>query len=194
MASGKTLQSTIEISGVLSPSLQAAINNAVKRLEEMSEETLKNVGAAEKLSAEIGTQETVLKSLQKGYADYIVSGQESSEEAQRLADKIQEVSENLDNNRETLRAAEKAATSLTHSQVDTADAYTKLERKINSQQDELKALRREYTNVVLEQGESSDEARRLESRISDLSGELNENEQKLKAAERAADAFGAAGR
>ena len=190
MASGKTLQSTIEISGVLSPSLQAAIKNAVGKLEEMSKETLASAGAAEKLTAEIGTQESVLKSLQKGYADYIVSGQESSDEAQTLADKIQELSGELDDNRETLRAAEKAAKSLTDTQADTADAYTKLEREINSQQSELSALRREYANVVLEQGESSDEAQQLASRISDLSGELNQNKQKLSEAERAADAFG----
>ena len=190
MAPGKTLQSTIEISGVLSPSLQAAINNAVNKLEDMSEETLNAMGAAEKLNAEIGAQESVLKSLQKGYADYIVSGKESSDEAQTLADKIQELSGELDENRGALQAAEKAAKSLTYSQVDTADAYTKLEKKINSQEDELKALRREYTNVVLEQGESSDKARQLEKRISDLSGELNDNKQKLNAAERAADSYG----
>ena len=190
MASGKTLQSTIEISGVLSPSLQAAIKSAVGKLEEMSEETLASAGAAEKLTAEIGAQESVLKSLQKGYADYIVSGQESSDEAQTLANKIQELSGELDENRGTLQAAERAAKSLTQQQIDTADAYTKLERKINSQQSELSALRREYSNVVLEQGESSDEARQLASRITDLSGELNKNKQKLSEAERAADAFG----
>lgn len=190
MASGKTLQSTIEISGVLSPSLQAAIKGAVDKLEEMSKETLASAGAAEKLTAEIGAQESVLKSLQKGYADYIVSGQESSDEAQTLANKIQELSGELDENRGTLQAAERAAKSLTQQQVDTADAYTKLEREINSQQSELSALRREYANVVLEQGESSDEARQLASRISDLSGELNQNKQKLSEAERAADAFG----
>ena len=190
MASGKTLQSTIEISGVLSPSLQAAINNAVDKLEEMSKETLASAGAAEKLTAEISTQESVLKSLQKGYADYIVSGQESSDEAQTLASKIQELSGELDENRDTLQAAERAAKNLTQQQVDAADAYTKLEREINSQQSELSALRREYANVVLEQGESSEEARQLASRISALSGELNQNKQKLNAAERAADAFG----
>ena len=190
MASGKTLQSTIEISGVLSPSLQAAINNAVDKLEEMSKETLASAGAAEKLTAEISTQESVLKSLQKGYADYIVSGQESSDEAQTLANKIQELSGELDENRDTLQAAERAAKNLTQQQMDAADAYTKLEREINSQQSELSALRREYANVVLEQGESSEEARQLASRISALSGELNQNKQKLNAAERAADAFG----
>ena len=186
----RTLQSTIEISGVLSPSLQAAIKNAVGKLEEMSEETLAAAGAAEKLCAEISTQESVLKSLQKGYADFVVSGKESTDEAQTLADKIQELSGELDENRGTLQAAEKAAQRLAGTQGDTADAYTKLERKISSQENELATLRRQYANVALEQGESSDEARQLANRIDDLSGELKENRQKLKDADRAAQSLG----
>lgn len=109
MAPGKTLQSTIEISGVLSPSLQSVINKAVDKLEEMSKETLENAGAAAKLAAEMGAQESVLKSLKRGYADYVVSGRESSEEAQTLASKIEELSEELVQNEKTLREAEKAA-------------------------------------------------------------------------------------
>lgn len=114
----KALQSTIEISGVLSPSLQAAINKAVDRLEEMSKETLDAAGAAEKLAAEIGAQESVLDSLQKGYADYIVSGKESSDEARTLANKIQQLSGELDDNRDTLLNAEKAAKRLADAQGD----------------------------------------------------------------------------
>lgn len=192
MASGKTLQSTIEISGVLSPSLQAAINSAVDRLAEMAEETLESADAATRLVAEMAAQEDVLKSMQKAYAGYVASGEESSEQAQDLADRIRAVSGELEENRETLQAAEKAAKSLTGTQEDAADAYTALERKISSQQDELAALRRQYANVALEQGESSDEARQLANRISDLSGELNQNRQQLKDAERAADSFGEA--
>ena len=190
MASGRTLQSTIEISGVLSPSLQAAIKNAVDKLEEMSKETLESAGAAEKLTAEIGAQESVLKSLQRGYADFIVSGQEGSDEAQTLANRIQELSGELEDNRETLRAAEKAAQNLAATQGETADAYTQLEKKISSQQDELSGLRRQYANVVLEQGETSEEARQLANQISDLSGELNRNEQQLIEAQRATDSLG----
>lgn len=190
MASGRTLQSTIEISGVLSPSLQAAINSAVDKLGEMAEETLESADAASRLAAEMSTQEDVLKTLQKAYAGYAANGEESSEQAQDLADRIRTVSGELEENRETLQAAEKAAKSLTDSQEKAADAYETLENKINSQKGELADLRRQYANVVLEQGESSDEAQQLANRISDLSGELNKNEQQLREAERAADSFG----
>ncbi len=187
---GRTLQSTIEIAGTLSPSLQQAIRQAIDRLEEMSEETLESAGAAARLADEIGAQESVLKSLQRGYADYIVSGRESSDEARQLASRIQDLSDELDENRDTLEAAERAARDLIDAQDDTADAYEALQRTISKQQDDLEALQREYANLVLEQGESSDEAQELAGRISRLSGELGENRQQLENAERAADRLG----
>lgn len=187
---GRTLQSTIEIAGTLSPSLQQAIRQAIDRLEEMSEETLESAGAAARLADEIGAQESVLRSLQRGYADYIVSGRESSDEARQLASRIQDLSDELDENRDTLEAAERAARDLIDAQDDTADAYEALQRTISKQQDELEALQREYANLVLEQGESSDEAQELAGRISRLSGELGENRQQLENAERAADRLG----
>ncbi|RKJ20649.1 hypothetical protein D7X48_07880 [bacterium D16-50] len=188
--SGRTLQSTIEIAGTLSPSLQQAIRQAIDRLEEMSEETLESAGAAARLADKIGAQESVLRSLQHGYADYIVSGRESSDEAQQLASRIQNLSDELDENRDTLEAAERAARDLIDAQDDTADAYEALQRTISKQQGDLEALQREYANLVLEQGESSDEAQELAGRISRLSGELGENRQQLENAERAADRLG----
>ena len=187
---GRTLQSTIEIAGTLSPSLQQAIRQAIDRLEEMSEETLESAGAAARLADEIGAQESVLRSLQRGYADYIVSGRESSDEARQLASRIQDLIDELDENRDTLEAAERAARDLIDAQDDTADAYEALQRTISKQQDDLEALQREYANLVLEQGESSDEAQELAGRISRLSGELGENRQQLENAERAADRLG----
>lgn len=187
---GRTLQSTIEIAGTLSPSLQQAIRQAIDRLEEMSEETLESAGAAARLADEIGAQESVLRSLQRGYADYIVSGRESSDEARQLASRIQDLSDELDENRDTLEAAERAARDLIDAQDDTADAYEALQRTISKQQGDLEALQREYANLVLEQGESSDEAQELAGRISRLSGELDENRQQLENAERAADRLG----
>ncbi len=187
---GKTLQSTIEIAGTLSPSLQQAIKQAVDRLEEMSQETLESAGAAAKLAAEISTQESVLKNLQRGYEDYIVSGSESTDEALKLADTIQDLSNELNENRGALEAAHEAAQQLAGGQQETADAYSKLQKQIGEQEAELATLRRSYANVALEQGETSAEARQLASQISQLSGDLNENRQRLSAAEQAADQLG----
>ena len=112
MATGKTFESTIEIAGVLSPSLQKAIGAAVDKLEEMSDETLKSVGAAEKLAVEIDAQESVLKNLRKGYADYVVDGKASSKEAKNLKKEIEMLSRELNDNKGMLAEAERKADDL----------------------------------------------------------------------------------
>lgn len=186
----KTLQSTIEIAGTLSPSLQKAIGEAVSKLEEMSKETMESVGASQKLVAEISTQENVLKKLQQGYADYIVEGKEGSQEAQTLANKIQEVSDELAGNKNALERAERAAKSLTDEQKDTADSYEQLQNKIVAQESKLSQLRRQYANVALEQGENSEEAVILADRIQNLSKMLSQNQERLNGADEAAEKLG----
>ena len=182
-----TLQSTIEIAGSLNPSLQSAINAAVSRLEEMSKETLEAAGASAQLAAKISTQETVLKNLEQGYADYIVTGQEGTEEAEQLASTIQELSGQLTENRGTLDAAEKAARALSETMDDAGGEAETLRSTISKQEDTLQQLKQRYVDVATEQGETSDEARELARQIQDLSSELHENKTKLSDAEYAAD-------
>lgn len=182
-----TLQSTIEIAGSLSPSLQSAINAAVSRLEEMSKETLEAAGASAQLAAKISTQETVLKNLEQGYADYIVTGQEGTEEAEQLANTIQELSGELTENRGTLDAAEKAARALSETMDDAGGEAETLRSTISKQEDTLQQLKQRYVDVATKQGETSDEARELARQIQDLSSELHENKTKLSDAEYAAD-------
>ena len=182
-----TLQSTIEIAGSLSPSLQSAINAAVSRLEEMSKETLEAAGASAQLAAKISTQETVLKNLEQGYADYVVTGQEGTEEAEQLASTIQELSGELTENRGTLDAAEKAARALSETMDDAGGEAETLRSTISKQEDTIQQLKQRYVDVATEQGETSDEARELARQIQDLSSELHENKTKLSDAEYAAD-------
>lgn len=182
-----TLQSTIEIAGSLSPSLQAAINAAVSRLEEMSKETLEAAGASAQLAAKISTQETVLKNLEQGYADYVVTGQEGTEEAEQLASTIQELSGELTENRGTLDAAEKAARSLSETMDDAGGEAETLRSTISKQEDTLQQLKQRYVDVATEQGETSDETRELARQIQNLSSELHENKTKLSDAEYAAN-------
>ena len=182
-----TLQSTIEIAGSLSPSLQSAINAAVSRLEEMSKETLEAAGASAQLAAKISTQETVLKNLEQGYADYIVTGQEGTEEAEQLASTIQKLSGELTEDRGTLDAAEKAARALSETMDDAGGEAETLRSTISKQEDTLQQLKQRYVDVATEQGETSDEARELARQIQDLSSELHENKTKLSDAEYAAD-------
>lgn len=184
------LKTTVEIAGVLSPSLQKSIQEAVDRLDAMSQETLDSAGAAAKLSAEIKAQEDVLRNLQRGYEDFVVSGKESSDAARQVADQIQSLSGDLTENRETLDAAYKAAQKLADGQKNAKDAYSQLEEQISKQDSELSSLRRQYANVALEQGKSSDEAQQMARKIKVLSGELGENQKKLQDARQEAEQLG----
>ncbi|MBO5862656.1 MAG: phage tail tape measure protein, partial [Paludibacteraceae bacterium] len=75
----------------------------------MTKETLESAGATEKLAAEMDAQETVLKNLRKGYADFVLEGKEGTDEARQLADRISELSGDLNENEKRLKAAENAA-------------------------------------------------------------------------------------
>jgi TP901 family phage tail tape measure protein len=153
----------------------------------MSKETLEAAGASAQLAAKISTQETVLKNLEQGYADYIVTGQEGTEEAEQLASTIQELSGELTENRGTLDAAEKAARALSETMDDADGEAETLRSTISKQEDTLQQLKQRYVDVATEQGETSDEARELARQIQDLSSELHENKTKLSDAEYAAD-------
>jgi TP901 family phage tail tape measure protein len=153
----------------------------------MSKETLEAAGASAQLAAKISTQETVLKNLEQGYADYIVTGQEGTEEAEQLASTIQELSGELTENRGTLDAAEKAARALSETMDGAGGEAETLRSTISKQEDTLQQLKQRYVDVATEQGETSDEARELARQIQDLSSELHENKTKLSDAEYAAD-------
>jgi TP901 family phage tail tape measure protein len=153
----------------------------------MSKETLEAAGASAQLAAKISTQETVLKNLEQGYADYIVTGQEGTEEAEQLASTIQELSSELTENRGTLDAAEKAARALSETMDDAGGEAETLRSTISKQEGTLQQLKQRYVDVATEQGETSDEARELARQIQDLSSELHENKTKLSDAEYAAD-------
>lgn len=183
----KTLETSVEISGVLSPSLQSAINNAVQGFEKMKEETLKSAGAGEKLAAELKRDETVLRALEIGYADFVLAGQEGTEEAQQLAQQIQTLSKELDGNKGQLEAAQAAAEKLASGMGKTETESDKLRHTISEQESTLQQLKERYVALQLSEGDTTDESRELAQQIDRLSTELRENRQRLSDAERAAD-------
>lgn len=185
----KTLETSIEISGVLSPSLQAAIRNAISSLESMSKETLEAAGAGEKLAAEIKTQESVLANLERGYADFVLTGEEGTEEAQALAQQIQTLSNELDENKGSLEAAQDAAEKLASGMDKTESEADQLRGTISQQESTLQQLKEKYVSLQLSEGDTTDESKELARQIDGLSSELQENKQKLADAERAADQF-----
>ena len=154
----KTLETSIEISGVLSPSLQAAIRNAISSLESMSRETLEAAGAGEKLAAEIKTQESVLASLERGYADFVLTGEEGTEEAQALAQQIQTLSNELDENKGSLEAAQDAAEKLASGMDKTESEADQLRGTISQQESTLQQLKEKYVSLQLSEEDTTDES------------------------------------
>lgn len=126
----QTLQTSIEISGILSPSLQQSIARAVSELNRMSQETIEAASASQKLAAQIKTEESVLKTLEQGYADYVLEGREGTEEAQRLAREIQSLNGDINQNRDRLQQACTAADQLSREYNDTENEAGELDRSL----------------------------------------------------------------
>lgn len=183
----KTLETSVEISGVLSPSLQQAIQKAVESFNDMKDGILQSTGAGEKLAAEMKRDETVLRALERGYADFVLTGQEGTEEAQQLAQQIDKLSRELDGNKGKLQAAEAAAEKLASGMGKTETESNKLRNTITQQETTLQHLKERYVALQLSEADTTDESRELAQQIDRLSTELSENRQRLSDAERAAD-------
>lgn len=96
-------------------SLQAASDDAGDAADNV-------VSAYEALSNEIKSQESELKQLQRAYANYVVEGNEASDEARELAQRINDLNSDLDTNRRALNNADDAAEELVNSLDDVGDA------------------------------------------------------------------------
>lgn len=109
MAKGKVMQTTINIGGGIDESLGSAIDRAVKNLDKISDAAIEAAGAAGKLSDKIRDQEKALADAQRQYASYVLAGEESSDQAQELADTIKDLARELDGNKRAFKVAEQAA-------------------------------------------------------------------------------------
>ena len=108
----KELEAKLNISGELDASLKSAIQAAADRMEQMSEAADKAEGATAALNNMIKQQEKTLKAATAQYQSYILSGEQSTKEAQDLASGIMALSDDLARNKDALNAAEQAAKSL----------------------------------------------------------------------------------
>lgn len=166
-----------------------AVDSYTQELSKMKDSTSSTMSASEALRAEISQQESELESLKGQYQDTVIEQGESSDAAQELRSRIEGLSGELDTNKQKLAAAQYATSDLGEEQEECVTAADKLKDSIARQEDELDQLKSAYASVVLEQGKNSAEAKKLAKDIYNLSGELNDNKAKLKAAEVAADTF-----
>ncbi len=150
--------------------------------------------SADGLSAKISQSEKVLKAQKSILSDYekqlvLIEVQygKGSKEADEMRIKIENQRAAVAKTEKSISDYQAKLAALESEQRKTETATSKLTDTIDKQQKELDELKDRYKSVVLEQGKSSAEAKELAKQIDDLSGELKTNQEKLKAANDAAD-------
>lgn len=105
------------------------LNKYTQRLDELTQvqddvadSTEEVVSATDKLKGTISQQESDLKALKKAYANVVLEQGENSKEAKDLGKQIQNLSDELKNNKKTLSDAESAANQFEQSMDDVADS------------------------------------------------------------------------
>lgn len=137
----------------------------------------------------IKAQGVQLSSLEEQYKKTAEHEGESSQGAQNLLIKINNLKASIKDNEKQLGNYTDSLKKLNEQNVDTRSSAQRLSDAIDSQEKELEKLKDDYASIIISQGKGSDEARRLSEKISGLSGELNQNKEKLSQARDAADRF-----
>lgn len=168
----------------------AGMDNWTKSQEGL-ESRLKHLNTAADL------QRKKVNALQSEYDRLIADGLDpTSAQAVELQIKINKETEALNKSETEIRKQTKALADMGAESEETITAADALRKTVEKQTAELDDLKEEYLNVILTQGKTSKEAKALKKEIENLSGELAENEDKLKdvedAAEEAGDGFSVA--
>lgn len=119
---GREFNATISINGQVEASVIRAVANISGELEEVQRAAIESASATDKLTATIDLQSDELKKAKKAYQDYILSGEQSSEQAQELADEIRRLAGDLKDNKRKLSDAEKASEDLAEGLDDAGDS------------------------------------------------------------------------
>lgn len=144
----------------------------------------------------LSNQKKILNSYKQEMEQVIAKYGENSKEADNARIKYEnqraaviKTQKSLGDYKDALAALEKEQKEAANAANKQATAYESLEKTISGQENALSALKSEYANAVLEQGRNSKSAKELASQITELSGELQDNKNKLSEAESAADGF-----
>ena len=144
----------------------------------------------------LSNQKKILNSYKQEMEQVIAKYGENSKEADNAKIKYEnqraaviKTQKSLGDYKDALAALEKEQKEAAEAANKQVSAYESLEKTISGQENALSALKSEYANAVLEQGRNSKSAQELASQITELSGELQDNKNKLSEAESAADGF-----
>lgn len=130
---GKELDAAIRIAGEIDKSLKTAVKGIADQMDALEKAANNAQGSSADLEKSIRQQSRALKAAQSQYASYVLNGDEASQEAQDLADKIRSLSKDLNKNKTALSNAEKAAQQL-------ADSYDDNGKKSKTFGERLKGL------------------------------------------------------
>lgn len=182
---------------------QAVINNTERSIrnyteqlsdleraqQEAAQKAQEQANAYNTLKQKIIEQKSELESLKSQYANVVLEQGANSDAAKNLAQQIENLSKDLQDNENRLQEASGAADSFDRSMGNAESTSETLTEKVKRQQSELNDLKQRYIDVAAEQGESSTEAQNLAQQIENLSGDLQQNQQRLQEASDAADEF-----
>lgn len=118
---GKTLETIIRLSGDLDKGIQKALDGVTKNIDQMEAAARKATGAAGELAGKIADKSTVLEAAKKKYASYLLAGEKNSKQAKALKKSIEQLNDELEQDKRRLAAAEKAADKLAPSLDDVGD-------------------------------------------------------------------------
>ena len=142
------------------------------------------------LDSTLSSQKTILSTLEKQHALVAKEQGENSKGAQDLMIKINnqkaaigKTESELKNYKTKLDDAKIASSKMADETDDSRTSIDKLKDTISKQDSQLAKLKTAYANVVLEQGKNSKEAKDLAKEIKTLSGDLDDNKNKLAGAE-----------
>lgn len=109
MAKGKEFETIISVAGKVEASLKKSLNDVTSALEQMQDSIKQTASVSDRLSIAIDEQADELKAAKRKYMDYVLAGEEASDEAQELKSRIEKLSSELNSNKARMKAAEDAA-------------------------------------------------------------------------------------
>ena len=176
---GREFNATISINGQVDASVIRAVGNISGELEALQRAALESASATDRLSATIDMQRDELKKAQRAYQDYILSGEQSGEQAQELKEKIERLADELGGNIKQLSRAEKASGKLT-------EGLEEIEKQAKDSSDGFTVMKGAMANLVADGistliGGCVDAVKSLGS-LSDETQEYREDIAKLKTA------------
>ena len=158
------------------------LNDVEQEANQLGQAEENALSPMESLKKTISEQEKELDRLNAEYQNAVLQYGKNSDEARSLASQIKNLSEEHKAQKNRLEESEKAAKDVTAAEQTLTEHY-------KEQKSELDSLKKQYVNAAAQYGANSREARMLAAQIEVLSGELAEEDKKIKEAEKSADSF-----